>query len=289
MMLSPNFPWYLFFLLLSIAWGASIGSFLNVCIHRIPRDLSVIKPRSHCPACAYRIPWHQNIPIFSYLALRGKCANCGCRISPRYVLVEILTAALFLLVWLKFDFSAGSRPLGLVPITDIRLIPVYWLVLTGLVLGTFVDFEHLIIPDRVTLGGIVCGLACSALVPSLHGADSIWSSLTASIIGAAAGGGLLWGVAMLGEFIFKKEAMGLGDVKLMGAIGAFFGWEAVLFTVMVSSLAGSIIGISLILMRKKEMQSQIPYGPYLALAALIWMYWGSVWWELYLEFLSGAA
>lgn len=203
------------------------------------------------------------------------------------MVVEALTAVLFLLVWLKFDITMGARPLGLVPMTDIRLVPIYWLVVTGLVLGTFVDFEHLIIPDRVTLGGIVCGLACSALAPSLHETNSVWSSLTASIIGAAAGGGLLWGVAILGEFIFKKEAMGLGDVKLMGAIGAFFGWEAVLFTVMVSSLAGSIIGISLILMRKKEMQSQIPYGPYLALAALIWMYWGSAWWDLYIGFLTG--
>ena len=106
-------------------------------------------------------------------------------------------------------------------------------------------------------------------------------------IGAAAGWGLLWGVAMLGEFIFKKEAMGFGDVKLMGAIGAFFGWKAILFTVMVSSLAGSVVGISFILLGKKELQSRIPYGPYLSLAALLWMYWGSTWWDLYIGFLAG--
>jgi len=285
--LPADFPWYLFFTILSVAWGAAIGSFLNVCIYRIPEDISVIKPDSRCPKCEHPIKWRHNIPILSYFLLRGKCAYCGARFSPRYALVELLVAILFLLVWLKFDITMGPRPLGLVPITSIALVPVYCLVVMGLVLGTFVDFDHMIIPDRVTLGGIVCGLIASALVPALHGETSILRSLMWSGIGAAAGWGLLWGVAMLGEFIFKKEAMGFGDVKLMGAIGAFFGWEAILFTVMVSSLAGSIVGISFILMGKKELQSRIPYGPYLSLAALLWMYWGSTWWDLYIGFLAG--
>ncbi len=282
-----DFPWYLFFSLLSIAWGASIGSFLNVCIYRIPLDLSVVTPRSHCPACKHPIAWYQNIPIFSYLVLRGKCAHCRVRISPRYVLVEILVALLFLLAWMKFDLVMGPRPLGLVPVTDFWLVPIFWLVAMGLVLGTFVDFEHMIIPDRVTLGGILCGLICSALVPSLHGETTLLRSLLWSSVGAASGWGLLWSVAVLGEFAFKKEAMGFGDVKLMGAIGAFFGWEAVLFTVIVSSFAGSIVGIALIVMGKKEMQSRIPFGPYISLAALLWMYWGSTWWDLYIRILSG--
>jgi leader peptidase (prepilin peptidase)/N-methyltransferase len=286
-MFAENFPWYLFFTILAVAWGASIGSFLNVCIYRIPIDLSVIKPDSHCPTCKHPIAWRHNIPIFSYIVLRGKCAYCGARFSPRYALVEILTALLFLLVWLKFDLTMGPRPLGLVPITDIGLVPVYCLVVMGLVLGTFVDFDHMIIPDRVTLGGIVCGVIASALVPALHGQTSMLHSLMWSVIGAASGWGLLWGVATLGEFVFKKEAMGFGDVKLMGAIGAFFGWEAVLFTVMVSSLLGSVVGIAFILGKRKEMQSQIPYGPYLSLAALLWMLWGSIWWELYVGYLVG--
>ncbi|MBT3192635.1 MAG: prepilin peptidase [Verrucomicrobia bacterium] len=285
---SEEFPWYLFFTILSVAWGASLGSFLNVCIYRIPLDLSVVMPGSHCPSCKKPIAWYQNIPIFAYLFLRGKCARCGVRISPRYVLVELLVALLFLLAWLKFDLVTGARPLGLVPITDFWLVPVYWLVVMGLVLGTFVDFEHMIIPDRVTLGGIACGLAASILVPSLHGQSEILPSLIRSAIGAGAGFGLLWGVATLGEFIFKKEAMGFGDVKLMGAIGAFFGWEGILFTVMVSSLAGSIVGISCILMGKKEMGSRLPFGPYLSLAALLWMYWGSEWWGLYVRYLVGS-
>jgi len=282
-----DFPWSLFFLLLSIAWGASIGSFLNVCIYRIPLDLSVVKPRSHCPGCKQPIAWYQNIPVLSYLLLRGKCAKCGIRISPRYILVEILVAVLFALAWLKFGSVAGPRQFGLVPITEFWLVPVYWLVVMGLVLGTFVDFEHMIIPDRVTLGGIACGLVASALVPELHGQTTVLHGLMKSVIGAATGWGLLWGVAMLGEFIFKKEAMGFGDVKLMGAIGAFFGWEAVLFTVMISSLVGSIVGVTLMLLGKKEMQSKLPYGPYLSLAALLWMYWGSSWWALYINFLMG--
>jgi leader peptidase (prepilin peptidase)/N-methyltransferase len=282
-----NFPWYLFFLILSVAWGASIGSFLNVCIYRIPLDISVIKPNSHCPACKTPIAWYHNIPIFAYIALKGKCAKCGVRISPRYVLVEALVALLFLLVWLKFDLITGTRPLGLVPMTDFKLVPVYWLVVMGLVLGTFVDFEHMIIPDRVTIGGTICGLIASLLVPSLHGETTMLGGLLWGGVGAAAGFGMLWGVATLGEFVFKKEAMGFGDVKLMAAIGAFFGWQAVLFTVMMSSLAGSIVGISCIVMKKKEMQSRLPYGPYLALAAILWMYWGSAWWGIYISYMTG--
>ena len=277
----------MFFTILAVAWGACIGSFLNVCIYRIPIGLSVIKPDSHCPVCKTPIRWYQNIPIFSYLFLSGKCANCGTKISPRYVLVEILVALLFLLAWLKFDLYPGARPLGLIPITDFKLIPVYWLVIMGLVLGTFVDFEHMIIPDRVTLGGIVCGLIASVLVPSLHGQTNALPSLIQSGIGLAVGWGSLWSVAVLGEFIFKKEAMGFGDVKLMGAIGAFFGWQAVLFTIIVSSFAGSIVGIAFIIVGKKEMQSKIPFGPYISLAALLWIYWGQAWWNWYIAFLAG--
>ncbi len=282
----PVFPWYAFLAALSLAWGACIGSFLNVCIYRIPRDLSVVIPGSHCPSCKKPIRWFQNIPVLAFIALRGRCANCGVRISPRYAVVELLTAMLFLLAWLKFGVMDGPRAFGLVPVTDMLLVPVFWLVVTGLVLGTFVDFEHMILPDRVTWGGMLCGLLASGLVPSLHGQTEMLPALIRSAIGAAAGFGLLWAVATLGEFAFKKEAMGFGDVKLMGAIGAFFGWQAVLFTVMISSFAGTLVGVTLIIARKKEMQSRIPFGPYLALAALLWMFWGSAWWNLYIRFIT---
>jgi leader peptidase (prepilin peptidase)/N-methyltransferase len=275
-----------FWSLVFFAFGSIVGSFLNVCIHRIPRELSVIAPRSRCPHCSTPIPWHLNIPLLSFLMLRARCKFCGGRIAPRYFLVELLVAVLFLLAWLKFDLQPGDRPLGLVPITDWRLVPIHWLALAGLVLGTFVDFEHLIIPDRVTLGGIVAGLALSALAPSLHGAAGIREALLRSALGAAVGWGALWTVGVVGKAVFKKDAMGFGDVKLLGAIGAFFGWQAVLFTIVVSSLFGSVAGIGLVLTGRKAMQSRIPYGPYLALAAVLWMLWGPTWLQAYLRLLA---
>lgn len=282
--------WYPFFTVLVFVWGTCIGSYLNVCIYRIPRELSTVKPRSHCPHCKKLIPWYWNIPILSYVMLQGKCRFCKGHISPRYVLVEVLVGILFLLVWLKLDplaltgeaIDPRPRPLGLVPIASAPLVLVYWLMIGGLVLGTFVDFEHLIIPDRVTLGGIVAGLILSAAVPALHQQVDILPSLIRSSIGAAVGWGLLWSVGAIGKIAFKKEAMGFGDVKLLGAIGAFLGWQSILFTVIISSFAGSIIGITLVVMKKREMQGRIPFGPYLALAAIIWIYWGPSLWNAYL-------
>jgi leader peptidase (prepilin peptidase)/N-methyltransferase len=270
-----EFPWKTFFGVLSFCIGACVGSFLNVCIYRIPRELSVVVPRSFCPSCKTPIKWYDNIPLLSFLILQGRCRQCNAPINIRYLIVEFLTALLFLMVWLKYDFSPGSRPLMLSAITHLGVVFVYWTVVSGLILGSFVDFEHLIIPDRVTLGGIVFGIISSAVIPELHGEKSPVWSLIWSGWGAIAGVGILWGVAVIGRFIFKKEAMGFGDVKLLGAIGAIFGGNAVLFTLFVSSLIGSIVGITLVSLHKKKMQSKIPYGPYIALAAIIWMLWGT--------------
>ncbi|MBN2302221.1 MAG: prepilin peptidase [Lentisphaerae bacterium] len=278
-------PWKPFFTILSFAWGASIGSFLNVCIYRIPRELSTVTPRSYCPHCKHQIAWYYNIPLFSFLFLRTKCAYCGGRISFRYFLVELLVAIFFLLAWLKFDVALGHRPLALSPIADWRLTPIYWLIISGLVLGAFVDFEHLIIPDRVTLGGIAAGLALSTLVPSLQGQERILQGFLRSAIGAAVGWGLLWGVAVFGKFLFRKDAMGFGDVKLLSAIGAMLGWQAVLFTLVVSSFVGSLVGIALVASGKKEMQSRIPFGPYLSFAAILWIFWGPSIWLAYLNWM----
>lgn len=274
-----------FFTLLSLLWGACIGSFLNVCIYRIPNDLSVVAPRSYCPHCRHKIAWYHNIPLFSYVALRARCAYCGARIPPRYVLVELLVAVLFALVWMKFVVIREPRLWGMAPFYSPLLIPVYWLVVSGLVLGTFVDFEHLIIPDRVTLGGIAAGIILSAAIPELHEKATTVEGLTAAVVGAAVGWGLLWAVAILGKAVFKKDAMGFGDVKLMGAIGAFFGWRAVLFTIMGSSLAGSIVGVILVISGRKDLQSRIPYGPYISLAALVWLLWGPAIWNMYVGLL----
>lgn len=268
--------------------GACIGSFLNVCIYRIPREESLVAPGSHCPKCNRPIEWRDNIPILSWLFLRARCRHCGAPISPRYVLVEALVAVLFLLVWLKFGMVPGDRPIGLVPVTDWPLVLVYWLLASGLVVGTFVDFEHMIIPDRISLGGIVAGIGLSALLPAMHGAAAMKDSVFASALGAAAGWGSLWAVAIVGQLIFRKEAMGFGDVKLLGAIGAFLGWRGVLFTIVGSSLFGSVVGLALVCTGRRAMQSRIPYGPYLALAALVWMYWGQTLWQQYMRLLTPA-
>jgi len=289
MIFTEDFPWYPFFTFLSFLWGASTGSFLNVCIYRIPRDESVVKPRSHCPHCSELIPWYLNIPIFSYIMLLGRCRFCRARITPRYVLVELLVAILFLLVWLKYNVTIGPRPLGLVPTISAGLVPVLWLYVSGLVLATFVDFEHMIIPDSVSIGGMIVGPILSALVPAMHGVETVLESVMWSAVGLAFGFGMLWSVGKLGSVIFRKPAMGFGDVKLIGAIGAFTGWQGVLFTIVGSSLVGSIVGITLVLVGGKRMQSRIPYGPYLAVAAVIWVLWGQNWWQAYLDLLTGPA
>lgn len=265
---------HLYFTLLVFLGGACIGSFLNVCIYRIPREKSIVWPGSFCPACKKPIAWFDNIPLFSYFWLRGRCRHCDAAIHPRYFLVESLTALLFLAVWLKYGWS---------PLT-----PIYFVVLWGLILATFVDLEHMIIPDRVSIGGMLTGLACSAAFPVLHSETTALAGVQSASVGLAVGAGSLWLISVLGKLAFKKDAMGLGDVKLLGAIGAFMGWEGVLFTVMISSLVGSVIGLGFILTGKHEWQSRIPYGPYLAMATVIWILWGMEWWAAYIRWMSGA-
>ena len=240
--------------------GLCIGSFLNVCIWRIPRDESIVFPGSHCPACGHAIaPW-DNIPLLSWLILNGRCRHCRGPISPRYFLVELLTGALFTALWLVHGVSV--------------LTPVYLLFAAALVMATFIDLDHLILPDRVTLGGMILGPVLSFALPVLHGQTERLPALLHSLIGLALGYGLLWLVATLGRLILKRDAMGMGDLKLLGAIGACLGGQAVLFTIFVSSLTGTLLGLGLIAAGKKELQSKIPYGPHLALAAVLWMLCG---------------
>lgn len=265
-------PLVVYLSVLVFCFGACVGSFLNVCIYRIPRDESVVRPRSHCPHCGRLVAWYDNIPLLSFFALGGRCRHCGASISPRYLLVEFSTAVVFLLIWMEYGLNLRT--------------PVYGLVAAGLILGTFVDFEHMIIPDRVTIGGMITGPVCSLLVPRLHGTLSRVDALVESLMGLAVGFGSLWLVGRLGKMAFKRDAMGFGDVKLLGAIGAYVGWQGVLFSIMLSSLIGSIVGVTLILLNKKQWQSRIPYGPYLAAAALVWILWGHEWLRLYARWLS---
>jgi len=257
------------------AFGAIVGSFLNVCIHRMPRDQSIVRPPSHCPSCDRPIRWWDNIPLVSYVVLRGRCRHCQARISPRYFLVELLTAFLFLASWLKYRDE--SLPLA----------AIYWLLLAGFIAATFIDFEHYIIPNEITVGGLAAGLVISAVYPALHQAETWLGGLAWSALGAVVGGGVLLAVALLGEKIFKKEAMGMGDVKLLAAIGAFLGWQAALFSVFASSLVGGVVGLTLVLAGGKEWSSRIPYGPYIVFGAVLWMFWGPELVRWYLNFLRG--
>lgn len=256
-------------------FGACWGSFLNVCIYRIPAELSVVRPRSRCPKCMTNLAWKDNIPIFGWMALRGRCRYCGVKIPARYPAVELLTALLFVAVWLRFPYS----PL---------LIP-YWLMLFGLILGSFVDMDEMWLPDRCTIGGMIIGPIFSFLLPAMHGAETHVSSLVQSLIGLAFGFGLFWSISVVGRLLLKKDAMGFGDVKLMGALGAFLGFHSIIFITFVSSLLGAVIGMTFIALGKRDLQSRIPFGPYIALAALLWLLGGSGLWEAYVEWIRGAS
>jgi leader peptidase (prepilin peptidase) / N-methyltransferase len=231
--------------LFTALFGLIIGSFLNVCIYRLPRDLSVVWPASRCTTCGREIRWYENIPVASYVALRGRCRTCGEHISLMYPLVEILTACVFVATYAAFGLS--------------WLFPVRLLFGSAMIVLLVIDFEHQILPNEITLPGIVIGMAASVVAtPGPRDA----------LIGAVAGGGVLWLVAWAYERLRHQEGMGFGDVKMLAMIGAFLGWKLMLLTLVGASLLGSLTAGVLMVTGRADWQSKLPLGTFLAIAAV---------------------
>jgi len=259
-------------LLLAFVVGTCIGSFLNVCIYRLPADESVIHPGSRCPHCGKAIAWYDNVPLFSWMWLRARCRACHASIPVRYPLVEAAAGVLALLALVTF----GATPMALVA----------FVFTAALLLITFVDFDHQFIPDEISLPGIVVGLAASFLTGAPTPREAV--------LGALVGGGALWLVAWSYMRATGVEGMGLGDVKLLAMIGAFLGWRAIPAVLIVASLTGSAVGLVLIViqrgpaarrairtlgptalvpfLRRASRRTELPFGPYLALGALMALY-----------------
>ena len=348
-------------------FGTMIGSFLNVVIYRLPLGLSIVSPPSHCPHCKYSIPWFLNVPLATWLMLGGRCRNCRAPISPRYFFVELLTGLLFLACWNAFGRQSPALAL------------VYGVFLAGLIAATFIDFEHFIIPDEITIGGAMAGFVLSFFLPAMHGQQSLVGGLMSALLGMVVGGGVIYAILRLGKLMFgrhriefagetrivfsesaihlpdrdipyedifyrksdaivieahrlelvdrgystarvrvalvagelqinderlnpeeckhmelttselvlPREAMGLGDVKFMAAIGAFLGWQATVFSLMISSMIGATVGVALIICGKRAWSSKLPYGPYIAAAAAVWVFWGREIWNYFFVVMPG--
>ena len=239
---------YIFFFLIGACWG----SFANVVILRMPQELSVVTPRSRCPHCQTPIRWFDNIPILSYIFLRAKCRSCGAKISWRYWVVELITAVLFVLAYHYAGYSWTLLE--------------YLIFIVPLVISTFIDFDHMILPDEFTLSGIVIGLVGAWLNPQREFLEALY--------GVLLGGGFLWLMAYLYYLFTKNEGMGGGDIKLLAWIGAICGWKAIPFVIMVSAIAGSVVGLIVARKQKAGLKTVIPFGPYLALAALLYLFGG---------------
>ncbi len=244
---------------IAFALGSIIGSFANVCIHRLPWRQSLIFPGSYCPHCQQALrPWH-NIPLLSYLLLGGRCAYCRTTITWRYPLVECLCGLLYLFLYHRFGLSVQSA--------------VFALLVTSLLIVSFIDLAHKIIPDVITLPGILVGILASLLVTPL--------TVASSVLGMFLGGGLFFLVAVL-----SRGGMGGGDIKLVAMIGAFLGWQAVFVTIFFGALSGAMVGIGLMLLKKKGRKDPIPFGPFLALGAFLAMIWGQDFLAWYIHFSS---
>ncbi len=233
----------LFFIL-----GGMVGSFLNVCIYRIPRNRSIVRPGSGCPVCGKPIRFYDNIPFISYFVLRGRCRQCKTRISPRYVLVEWITGILFAILYYIYGLSVD--------------LPVALVFVSVLIVISFIDLEFMVIPDILSLGGLLLGLAVSFFRPDFGYLDSL--------LGILLGGGVLFGIAKSYELLRKREGMGGGDIKLLGMIGAFWGWKGVLFSLVAGSFAGVVVSLPLMLIKGEDTRYAVPFGPFLSFGAILY-------------------
>jgi leader peptidase (prepilin peptidase)/N-methyltransferase len=242
-----------FFEIFSFVLGAVVGSFLNVIILRLPEEKSIVFPASHCPKCRHALRVYDNIPLISYLFLKGRCRDCGGSISLRYPLVEGLTAILSVLIYWKFGPS-------------LQYLCVF-LFTCSLVVITFIDLDHQIIPDVISLPGIPVFFLAAIFVMNLRFLDAF--------LGFLIGGGVLYSVAFVYELITKREGMGGGDIKLLAMIGAFLGWQSLLFVLLISSFAGAAVGIAIMIAKGRDMKYAVPFGPFLSLGAIAYLFFGA--------------
>jgi leader peptidase (prepilin peptidase)/N-methyltransferase len=229
-----------------LLFGLCVGSFLNVCIHRLPLKQSVVRPGSRCPSCGYELRWYDNVPVLSYVMLRARCRSCSRPISLQYPLIEVVTAIVFLAHWYAF---------GPTPLVAARLV-----LGCALIVLFMIDLDHQILPDGNTPPGIVIGLVLSVFLPP---------GPIASLIGVLLGGGVLWAIAEAWFRLRKVEAMGFGDVKMLAMVGAWLGWKMVLLTFVLSSMMGGLVGAVLLASRRADMATRVPFGTMLAVAAMI--------------------
>ena len=252
-------------LVLYVLFGAIMGSFLNVCIYRIPLEGSILRPGSSCPNCSSKIGFYDNIPILSYLILKGKCRSCGQAISLRYPLVELLTAG--------FTTAVGTV-FGMTPLGGVYIVFIYILIVI-----TVIDLDHMIIPDRLVGLGLITGIAAIFV-----GAIEIgWKD---AFMGSFFYGGFLYLAGMLGKQIFKKEAMGMGDVKLGVMMGLLLGWKMSVMSLYLSFLVASIVGLTAIITGQLSKGDRIPFGPFLAMGTVLAIFFGQAILEIYLSFMT---
>ncbi len=280
---------YTFFFVVSGVVGAMLGSFLNVCVYRMPKNLSVVRPGSACPKCSTPIKWYDNIPVLSWLALGAKCRTCKNPIHWQYPLVELITCLLFLAVFWKFGMTLAS--------------PIYMVLVASLVLVTFIDLADYTIPNEVTFPGIPLGVVCSIVAMLYPNSGLLLDDPLMSFVGLIVGGGSLWLLDIFSYVVFKKRGMGFGDVKLLAMLGAFFGPWGVLVIIVIGSFFGSIIGIARILIMGKEATEApkaqaddddamtpgghyLPFGPFLVMGGLAHLFFGPQIIHAYLEYIN---